>query len=148
MRVYEGKLSFSLVREGKSEALDSPEKVAAYMADAFDEDPTVESFWVIPVGTKNHPLGRVRVTTGTATASLVHPREVFRPAILASATAVVLVHNHPSGNSAPSQADIRVTRQLKEAGRCLDIEVLDSVIVGHAETNPPGYYSFLEAGFI
>lgn len=147
MRVYEGTLSFSLVQEGTVEALDAPEKVARYMEGAFD-DPTTESFWVIPMSTKNRPMGRVLVTKGTATASLVHPREVFRPAILAGATALVCIHNHPSGDPAPSQADIRVTRQLKEAGRCLDLEVLDHIVLGHAQTYPPGYFSFLEAGYL
>jgi DNA repair protein RadC len=90
------------------------------------------------------------VTSGTATASLAHPREVYREAIQQGATAVVCVHNHPSGDPAPSAADIQVTRQLREAARTVDIELLDHVIVGTTAADPQGrgYYSFREAGLI
>lgn len=70
------------------------------------------------------------ISLGTLTMNLVHPREVFRPAIEHSAASVILVHNHPSGDPAPSAEDMKVTRQLVEAGRLVDIEVLDHVIIG------------------
>jgi DNA repair protein RadC len=111
-------------------------------------DPTVETFWVIPVGTKNHPCGRFCVGSGTATACLVHPREVFKPAILASATAVIVVHNHPSGDPSPSSADIRVTRTLREAAEHLQMQLLDHVIIGQPSSRHSGFYSFREAGMI
>ena len=78
--------------------VDSPERVFHYIGGAFDEDPTVEWFFVILLNRKNRPLGRVAVTKGTATAALVHPREVFRPAVLANCSAVIVAHNHPSGD--------------------------------------------------
>jgi len=109
-----------------------------------------EGFYVILLDRKNHPLGRVLVTLGTLTSSLVHPREVFRPAILASAASVILAHNHPSGDPTPSSADIQVTRQLREASRAVDIEILDHVIVGSQESDPAkvGHYSFRNAGLL
>lgn len=81
---------------------------------------------------------------------LAHPREVFRAAIRYGATAVVCVHNHPSGDPAPSAADVQVTRQLRDAAKAVDIELLDHVIVGRAAADPRGfgYYSFREAGVL
>jgi len=69
------------------------------------------------------------VAIGTVDASIVHPREVFRPALEHAASAVILVHNHPSGNAEPSKADKQITKQLKEAGKLMGIELLDHVIV-------------------
>jgi len=87
---------------------------------------------------------------GTLTSSLAHPREVFRAAILANAAAIVATHNHPSGDPAPSAADVAVTRQLREAAKALDIDLLDHVICGDAKADPRGlgYYSFREAGVL
>ena len=87
---------------------------------------------------------------GTATSSLVHPREVFREAIRLSATAVIVAHNHPSGDPAPSPADIQVTRQLREAAQTVKIDLLDHVILGRQSTDPLGlgFYSFSDAGLL
>lgn len=110
----------------------------------------VEKFWVLCLNRKNRLIRSVEITSGTATSSLAHPREVFREAVHHGATAVVCVHNHPSGDPAPSAADVQVTRQLREAARTLDIDLLDHVIVGQPATDPrgTGYYSFREAGVI
>ena len=85
---------------------------------------------------------------GTATATLAHPREVFRVAVLASAVAIVCIHNHPSGDPSPSAADVAITRQLHEAGNLMEIELLDHLIIGNQEDDPNGrgYFSFREAG--
>jgi len=110
----------------------------------------VEKFWVLCLNRKNRLLKQVEITSGTATSSLAHPREVYREAIRQGATAVVCVHNHPSGDPAPSAADVQVTRQLREAARAVDIELLDHVIVGRAAADPQGrgYYSFRESGVL
>jgi DNA repair protein RadC len=110
----------------------------------------VEKFWVLCLNRKNRLLKQVEVTSGTATSSLAHPREVFREAIRHGSTAVVCVHNHPSGDPAPSAADVQVTRQLREAAKALDIELLDHVIVGRAGADPlgRGFYSFRESGVL
>ena len=110
----------------------------------------VEKFWVLCLNRRNRLIPRIEVTSGTAGSTLVHPREVFREAIKEAATAVVCVHNHPSGDPAPSAADIRVTRTLREAARTVDIALLDHVIVGESRHDPTGlgFYSFRDAGVL
>lgn len=150
MKIYEARLNYKLVHEGPLTVVDSPERVFQYMDGAFDEDPTVEWFYAILLNRKNRAMGRVVITRGTATASLVHPREVFRPAILAGSTAIIAVHNHPSGDPSPSNADIQVTRQLGKAAATVQIDLLDHVIIGDSHADPAGlgYYSFTESGLI
>jgi DNA repair protein RadC len=148
MRVYEAKIVYSLISLGDDVRLDSPSKVADYLRSAFDENPLQEAFYCIYLDRKNHPLGRHLVTLGTATGTLVSPKEVFRGAILAGAVAMIVAHNHPSGDPAPSAADRHVTKTLREAARILDIELLDHVIAGDSKADPQGrgFYSFREAG--
>lgn len=150
MRVYEAKLTYNLVRLGEEVTLNSPAQIVDYMSDAFNEDPTVEWFYVILMDRKNHPLGRSMITKGTATSSLFHPREVFKAAILASACAIIVVHNHPSGDPAPSRADIQATRQLREAAAVMQIDLLDHMIIGDKASDPrhTGFFSFNDAGII
>ncbi len=101
-----------------------------------------ENFVVVLLNTKNEVIETFTVSIGTLSASLVHPREVFKPAVRASAASVVLAHNHPSGKVEPSQEDREVTRRLGEAAEILGIDVLDHVIVGD------GYYSMKEHGML
>ena len=89
-----------------------------------------ESFHVLALDAKNRLIGRCMATLGLVDTCLVHPREVFRGAIGLSASAIVLVHNHPSGDVTPSAEDIRITKQLIEAGKIVDIKVIDHVILG------------------
>ena len=129
--------------------LNRADLVAAYFQ-PFSLGLEVEKFWVLCLNRKNRLLKRVEVTSGTATAALAHPREVFREAIREAATAVVCVHNHPSGDPAPSAADLQITRQLREAAKAVDIDLLDHVILGRTNADPTGrgFYSFREAGLI
>ena len=110
----------------------------------------VEKFWVLCLNRKNRLLKNVEVSSGTATNALAHPREVFRAAIRESAIAVVCVHNHPSGDPAPSSADMQVTRQLREASKAVDILLIDHVIIGRIASDPlgRGYFSFRETGML
>ena len=110
----------------------------------------VEKFWALCLNRKNRLIRRVEVTSGTAGSTLVHPREVFREAIREAASAVICVHNHPSGDPAPSAADIRATRQLREAAQTVEIEFLDHVVIGSKSVDPSGlgYYSFRNAGLL
>jgi DNA repair protein RadC len=85
----------------------------------------------------------VKISEGSLTASLVHPREVYNPVIRESAAAVLFVHNHPSGDPAPSQEDIEITRRLKEVGEVMGIRVLDHVVIGRER-----YYSFSDRGLL
>jgi DNA repair protein RadC len=80
--------------------------------------------------------------------SLAHPRDIFRPVISLSAHSFILVHNHPSGDVTPWEADTRLTRRVAEAARILQIQLLDHVIVGHPLANREGYFSFKEAGIL
>jgi DNA repair protein RadC len=110
----------------------------------------VEKFWVACLNRKNRLIRTVEVTSGTATAALAHPREVFRAAIRESSAAIICVHNHPSGDPAPSAPDLHVTRQLRDAAKAVDIELLDHVILGRAGGDPlgRGYFSFREGGML
>ncbi len=110
----------------------------------------VEKFWVLCLNRRNRLRKRVEVSSGTATAALAHPREIFRAAIREAAAAVVCAHNHPSGDPSPSAADIQLTRQLREAAAAVDIPLLDHVIIGRRGADPlgRGYYSFREAGLL
>ena len=150
MRIWEAKLVYNLLQLGEDTALDRPDKVAAYLHSAFDEDPTVEWFVTILLDRKNRAIGRHIVSKGTATCSLAHPREVFKAAILGGASGVIVAHNHPSGDPTPSRTDIRTTRALREASKIISIDLLDHVIVGVKEADPAGlgYYSFCEAGVL
>jgi DNA repair protein RadC len=89
-----------------------------------------EEFHILLLNSQHHLIREVLVTRGILDASLIHPREVFRPAVSEGAAAVILVHNHPSGDPSPSAEDRAVTRQMVDAGRILGIPVLDHVIVG------------------
>lgn len=134
---------------GDAPLLNRTDLVAAYFL-PLTAGLAVEKFWVLCLNRKNRLLKRVEITSGTATAALAHPREVFRAAIREAAAAVVCVHNHPSGDPAPSAPDVQVTRQLREAARAVDIDLLDHVIVGTAAADPlgRGFYSFREAGML
>jgi len=123
--------------------------VFAHMAPRIDHL-EIEQFWVLCLNRKNRLIKALPVTSGTATSSLVHPREVFREAIRESAAAVICVHNHPSGDPAPSTADIQVTRQLREAARAVDVELHDHVIIGRVASDPAGrgWFSFRSAGML
>lgn len=113
---------------------DTPDKVAEYYNSSirgkFPHNESVESFVVLYLNTRRRVIGHSIVSTGTLDTLLVHPREVFRNAIVANSAAIILVHNHPSGDPTPSEADIKVTRDLIRAGQLLKIEVLDHVIMG------------------
>ena len=105
-------------------------------------DPERECLAVILLNTRRRVKGHQLVTIGTMDTLLFHPREVFRVAVIASAAAVILMHNHPSGDPTPSEADIKITRDLIRAGQLMKIEVLDHVIMGN-----PGRSSLREAGY-
>lgn len=135
--------------EAEEQVLNRPELILAHFAPQL-AGLAVEKFWVLCLNRKNRLLKQVEITSGTATSSLAHPREVFRAAIRHGATAVVCVHNHPSGDPAPSAADVQVTRQLRDAAKAVDIDLLDHVIVGRPAADPlgRGYYSFRESGVL
>lgn len=100
-----------------------------------------EHFLIVLLNTRHRPIGVEVVSIGTLSASLVHPREVFRPAIVQAAASVILVHNHPSGDPTPSEDDLDITQRLRRVGEMVGIEVLDHLILGAATP-----YSMRQAG--
>ena len=101
-----------------------------------------EEFHVLLLDAKNRKLKDVRVSEGSLTSSLVHPREVFQPIIRESAAAAILVHNHPSGDPMPSQEDLKITQRLREVGEVMGIHILDHLIIGKGR-----YISFVDDGY-
>jgi DNA repair protein RadC len=120
----------------------SPRQVFDYFHHEF-RDSRKEYFLTLLLDGKNRIIRRVQISEGSLNQSIVHPREVFSPAVKESAAAVILVHNHPTGDPVPSSEDIAITRRLKEAGDIMGIKVLDHIIVGDGE-----YVSFVERGLL
>jgi len=127
--------------------LDVPDEVANHMSPVC-AGLEVEKFWVLCLNRKGRLIKRVEVSSGIASSTLVHPREVFRTAIMESASGIICVHNHPSGDPSPSAQDIRITRTLREAGATVDITVIDHLIMGRRECDPlgVGFWSFQRSG--
>ena len=107
-----------------------------------------ESLRVLLLDTRYHLMSASEVSVGSVNESIAHPRDVFRPAVIASAYAVIVVHNHPSGDPSPSQSDHSLTRRLVEAAELLQIKLLDHVIIGAPAEGCPPYFSFKEAGVL
>ena len=129
-------------RPGARVQLSTPAEAYAAFAPLM-EDLKHEVFRVALLDAQNRLLRDRVISAGTLSASLVHPREVFKPAIVESAAALILLHNHPSGDPTPSREDIRLTRQLAECARLLDLSIHDHVIIGHAH-----YVSLAEQGLL
>lgn len=137
----------TLVRDGSqpsgtrtvSTPTDAVDVLRAYLQpDSLDR----EHFAVMLLDAKNHIIGINTVSIGELSSALVHPREVYKPAILASAAGIIVGHNHPSGDPTPSRADIELTRRLAQAGELLGITCLDSLILGDGGR----YYSLRDRG--
>ena len=122
-------------RQKPQRRIDDSATALAYCREHFNrlaDDSAREEFHIVTLDTKNQVLGSHRISVGTLDRSLVHPREVFRPAIKDAAKSIILVHNHPSGDPAPSDDDFTVTSRLEEAGKTLGIQILDHIIVGRS----------------
>ena len=132
----------------ESPVLETPEAIANLLREG-NRLLAVETFQIVLLNTRRRLIRVIKkISDGTLDTLLVHPREVFRAAIAANAAAVVLVHNHPSGDPTPSEADIKVTRDLIRAGQLLKIDVLDHVIIGRATPErPKDYVSLRELGY-
>jgi DNA repair protein RadC len=129
------------------EKIDSPELVYALLGPEM-RVLHKESLRVILLDTRYHLMRIQEVSLGSLNESIAHPRDVFRPAIIAAAYAVIVVHNHPSGDPSPSQADHGLTRRLAEAAELLQIRLLDHIIVGAPAEGRVPYFSFKEAGVL
>jgi len=143
------KLARSLEEEKRDESpvLDNPATVVNYIRET-NRVRGVETFQILLLNTRRRLIRVADISQGTLDTLLVHPREVFRAAIAAGAAAVLLVHNHPSGDPAPSEADIKVTRDLIRAGQLLKIDVVDHIIIGRATPErSKDYASLRELGY-
>ena len=119
--------------------LDSPQKITDMINTIYNASVLTEEYmWMIALDTKCNPIGIFEISHGTVNASLISPREIFMRLCLCGATSFVLIHNHPSGDITPSKEDINVTTQMKEAGKLMNINILDHIIIGDI------YYSFRE----
>jgi DNA repair protein RadC len=118
----------SVAYETETVRISTPEDVAEVCADLRASDREV--FEILLLSTKGNLIARVHISTGSLNASLVHPRECLKPAIVANAASAVVVHNHPSGDSTPSGADIQLCRRLSSAFSTCGIDLLDSVVIG------------------
>jgi DNA repair protein RadC len=127
--------------------IDSPEAVSEFLGPEM-RMLRKESLRVILLDTRFHHIRTEEVSIGSMNESIAHPREIFHPAVAGSAYAVIVVHNHPSGDASPSQADHSLTRRLSEAAELLQIKLLDHIIIGAPGDGRPGYFSFKEAGVL
>ena len=134
--------------KARKQTITNPGKVQEVLSTVLDSEHEVdrmkEHFWIVGLNTRNVIQYVDLVSLGTLNASLVHPREVFRFSIIKAVSSIILAHNHPSGDSEPSEEDMKVTRRLVEAGKIIGIEVLDHIILGDGEN----FYSFKERGII
>lgn len=126
--------------------LSSPEAVTSFMQSVMEHIHDKEAMMAVFLDTKNRVIDYEEVSLGTINSSIVHPREIFRGAVINKANAIILCHNHPSGNLTPSGEDKTITLRLKEAGKLMGIEVLDHVIISGIEKDR--YYSFKESGVL
>lgn len=136
------KVRVMLVREGRKTNIEVTNPALAYLylkpkARHLDR----EHFWRIDLDARNRIVGFEVVSIGTLTASLIHPRELFLGAILSKAASIIVAHNHPSGETTPSDEDKEVTKRLVKAGEILGIPVTDHIVLGDGK-----YFSFREAG--
>lgn len=139
-------VKIQMVKEGsllyKNRTVHSPQNGFDLMKQ-FLGDVDREHFIVMCLDTKNQPTSLNVCHIGSLNSSLVHPREVFKAAVLSNAASIMVGHNHPSGNSEPSEADFNMTKRLVEAGEIMGIEVLDHIVMGDQE-----YTSFKEEGYM
>ncbi|MQA31759.1 MAG: DNA repair protein RadC [Luteitalea sp.] len=146
MRLRELRLRYVLKRDHDGQPvmtgrrLGSPPESAAFLIPLLQEEPS-EVFVAVFMSTRQRVIAYHEVSRGTIDSTVVHPREVFKAAILANAAALILAHGHPSGDPTPSADDIELTRRLAAAGTLLGIEVLDHLVIGDGR-----YVSFKELG--
>lgn len=145
----------SVIAESETEysTLLGPEDISRVFRSTIETrpeyDPEVEQFVVFTMNVRNRATAAQIVTKGTLNASLVHPREVFRPAVAMAAASIIIAHNHPSGYHSPSPEDLKVTRDLIAAGNVLGIKVLDHVIIGKTMPGQSNrYLSIRDSGLV
>lgn len=133
------------VDKGIGKTANSPDIVHQIMIEGFEMDQEPDELMVLlTLDTKKQITGIFEVSRGTLNSSIVHPRDIFKRALLQNAAGVILVHNHPSGDPMPSKDDIEVTRRIEEAGKLLGIQLIDHIIIG----DEIRYESLKQAGYL
>lgn len=123
--------------------LSNPQEIARMMTDLYQLDIQAEEYvYMVAFNTKQKPLGVFEISHGTVNASILNPREVYLKALLVGAVNIVLIHNHPSGDTTPSRDDIRSTKRIEEAGQLLGVKLIDHIIIGDS------YFSLAEEGYL
>lgn len=140
--VFELARRHAMSDDNEARKISSPEAAYEYLYPLV-RDEKVEHFIALLLDTKNHLLKRVMVSKGSLNANIVHPREVFKPAITENASGIIVAHNHPSGDPGPSQSDIDITRKLVDTSKMVGIDFVDHMIIGHGR-----YISMKESGLI
>lgn len=133
---------FKIRSFGEMKVYRSPEEIAQYFIPEFMNQ-KIETFIALLLNSSNQILKKVNISTGSLNSSVVHPREVFRFAVVESAASIILLHNHPSGNPSPSNEDKEITRNLVEAGNLMKIKVIDHLIIAGNS-----FFSFAKEGLI
>src|SRR5262249_39519474 len=136
----------ALREDRQSHTIDGPVVIADLCSEMRFLDR--ESLRVVLLNAKRQLIKIAHISVGSVNESLAHPREVFKPAIVLSAYSFIMVHNHPSGDPSPSEADMRLTRRILEASRILQLHLIDHVIIGSPAPGRNSYFSFKEAGVI
>lgn len=150
---YPVEIFVSVLRESTplDKVCDTPASIVEYWRQNVENKPEFrqdkEQIYALFLNTRRRIIAHELVGMGTLDAVICHPRDVFRSAIVSSAHAVIIVHNHPSGDTTPSDADIKVARELIRAGQLLKIDLLDSLIVSSPMTPPTGFTSLRELGY-
>jgi len=123
------------------DSLNNPQSVEKMLNTVFRLNRQAEEYvYMIALNTRSKPLGIFEISHGTVNSSICNPRDIFIKALLCGATGIILAHNHPSGNVIPSEKDMEIYNRVKEAGKIININVLDNIIIGN------GYFSFTENG--
>lgn len=137
-----------MIVKARKQTITNPQNVHEILSRVLHSDNEIdrmkEHFWIVGLNTRNVIQYIELVSLGTLCASLVHPREVYRFAIMKAISSLIISHNHPSGDPEPSEEDLRITRRLTDAGKIIGIELLDHIIIG----NDGGFCSFKEKGLM
>ena len=143
MKIYNYTIKREFVRDVESDTVVCPEQAVIAAKEAIDFDREQEQVVVLAINNANNVMGSFVATIGSIDASIVHPRDIFKFAILSNATGIIVVHNHPSGILSPSKADVSIMIRLVECGQLMGIPILDSLIV-----TEDSYLSMKEKGYI
>jgi len=148
---YNIKLIKTVISEDKPVKFKCSEDVAQskFIQGLFtDSNNDKEKMYIVLLNVKNNIIGYSLISMGSLTSSIVHPREVLKPAILASAASIIMVHNHPSGDPEPSTDDIEITDRINKALKIIGINLLDHIILGFEADEFKGYYSFRQSNLL